>query len=86
MARWSRPSRRRLHWSTAGVLGLALAAAVAGCSSPQASTGPGGGDASADRLLVCESGTVTHGDVRTSSAVASRVPEGTEIPPGCRLA
>jgi hypothetical protein len=69
-----------------GALGLALAAVVAGFGPAQASTGRGGGGGSTGQLLVCESGAVTQGDVHTSSAVATRVPEGTAAPPGCRLA
>ena len=83
MARWSNTFRRRLGL---GALGLALAAVVAGFGPAQASTGPGGGGGSTGQLLVCESGAVTQGDVHTSSAVATRVPEGTAAPPGCRLA
>jgi hypothetical protein len=82
VARWSNTFRRR--WGV-GVLGLTVAAVAAGFGSAQASTGSGGGG-STGQLLVCESGAVTQGDVHTSSAVATRVPEGTVAPPGCRLA
>ena len=37
-----------------------------------------------DRVIVCESGVISHGDVDTSSAVATRVPSGALVPAGCR--
>jgi len=70
---------------TAGAFGIVVVVAAAGCGAPGVSDGPGGASDSS-RVLVCESGAQTHGDVETSSAVAVRVPEGTPVPPGCRLA
>jgi len=61
---------------------LFAVAVLVGCGAPGVSSGPGGGE----QIIVCESGTVKKGDVSTSSAVASRVPAGTPVPPGCRLA
>lgn len=75
MARWSNASR-------AGAAGLFVVAVLAGCGAPGVSSGPG----SREQVVVCESGTITQGNVSTSSAVASRVPAGTPVPPGCRLA
>jgi len=82
VARWSRTFRRRLG---AGAAGLAIAAVAVGCGTLTPANGPDGGSGSAEQIVVCESGPVTQGDVHTSSAVATRVPAGTAVPPGCRL-
>ena len=85
MARRSH-SRRRF---VTGVLGIAVTAAVGGgslfvvTSSAGARVGSGA-PAGADSVIVCESGTISHGGVDTSSAFAVRVPAGTPVPPGCR--
>jgi len=68
-------SRRRL---CVGAAGLALAAVAAGCAPPVAS-GPD------EIVIVCKSGTVDQNGVHTSSAVATRAPAGSPIPPGCRV-
>ena len=90
MARTSRAfSRRRLG---AALGGLALLATLAGCSVPFVTATPGRapsragstGAASGERIVVCESGTVSRGGVDTSSAVVVRLPAGTPVPPGCR--
>src|SRR5215510_118312 len=87
VARWLNTSRRRLGAVSAGVV---LAAAAAGCT-PSVSGGPG--DATTDSvssqdeiIVVCESGTVTQDGIETSSSVAMRLPAGSPIPEGCRLA
>ncbi len=89
MARRS-TSRTRM---VAGALGMALTAGVGGgglllatgllASSP-AGAHTGRGAAGDGTVIVCESDTVSHGAVDTSSAVAVRVPAGTPVPPGCR--
>ncbi|MEX0665821.1 MAG: hypothetical protein WD598_13785 [Acidimicrobiia bacterium] len=74
-------SRRRI----AGV-GLALAVTAGSGAAVMASTPAGareGRDAS-DRVIVCESGVVSQGDVDTSSAFAVRVAADTPVPAGCR--
>ena len=82
-----RPSRRV---GAAGAV-VAMAAVLAGCATPYASQQPGkatstGSSPGHEIILVCESATVTDANgVETSSAVASRVPAGTPVPPGCRL-
>ena len=88
MARRSDRSRRRRRrvdrlrrspgWPSSPVASsFAVAAFAAGGSS---------GDAH-DSVVVCESGVVASGDVRTSSAVAVRVPDGASVTVagGCRV-
>ena len=86
MTRWFNTSRRRLGVVSAGVV---LAAAFAGCT-PSVSDGPSGtanGVQTADDIIVvCESETVTKDGIETSSSFAVRLPAGSPIPPGCRLA
>ncbi len=79
MARWFSTSRARLGVAAAG---LAVAAVAAGCA-PTVASAP---DPVDEVVLVCESGVVDQGGVKTSSAVATRVPAGSPIPPGCRIA
>jgi len=62
----------------AAVCGIAAAVTLAG-SALGGAAGAGG-----DRVVVCESGTVSSGGIDTSSAVAQRVPAGAPLPPGCR--
>ena len=84
MARRSHSRRRFI----AGTLGIALTAAAGGgalfFTSGPAGARSGRGAAGAGLVIVCESGTISHGGVDTSSAVAVRVPAGTPVPPGCR--
>ena len=94
MARRSPRRHRRL---LAGV-GLAVTASAvgagllmstelagAGASLPQNERGETGVGASDGIVIVCESGVVSQdGGVETSSAIAVRAPDGTEVPPGCR--
>jgi len=86
-----RPIRRPSRRVGGTVAGFAIAAVLAGCSTPYASQQPGkatgtGGSPAHEVILVCESGTVTDANgVETSSAVATRVPAGTPVPPGCHL-
>jgi len=93
MARTSDASRfrRRSGRVGAALAGVAMAVVLAGCAAPYVSEQPAegtgtGGSLGHEVILVCESGTVTgaHG-VETSSAVATRVPAGKPVPPGCRL-
>jgi hypothetical protein len=84
MVRSSFPRRRLI----AGALGLVLTAAAGGgtlfLTSGPAGARSGSGATGDGTVIVCESGTVSHGGVDTSSAVAVRVPAGTPVPPGCR--
>jgi hypothetical protein len=63
---------------------VVLAAAVAGCT-PAVSGGPSGVNAD-EIIVVCESETVTKDGIETSSSFAVRLPAGSPIPPGCKLA
>ena len=81
------PSRR-----VGGALaGIALAAVLAGSAVLFVSQQPGdaagtGGSHADEVIVVCESPTVTHTNgVKTSSAVAARVPTGSPVPQGCHL-
>jgi hypothetical protein len=83
------PLRSRRH--TAGVgLVLTLALTSAAVLAASASIGSAserdrvGTHETDDRVIVCESGVISHGDVDTSSAVATRVPSGALVPAGCR--
>ena len=80
--------RSRRHAAGVGLLTLALtsAAVVASFASigsaserPPVST-----QETDDRVIVCESGVISHGDVDTSSAAATRAPAGALVPAGCR--
>lgn len=63
----------------------AALAAVCGIAAVVALSSVGGAaGAGSDRVVVCESGTVSSGGIETSSAVAQRVPKGAPLPPGCR--
>ena len=86
------PTRRgRWVWITVLSIGLvsgsALLAvpAIAESGSPHphpAVTTP----APTEKIVVCESGVVDHGDgILTSSAAAERVPADTPVPDGCRV-
>lgn len=83
MARSVSSSRRRLG---IGVAGVVLAAAAAGCTTPFVSGGGGSAPAS-EMVVICESGVVDHGNgVETSSQVAIKLPAGSPVPEGCRVA
>jgi hypothetical protein len=83
MATTSRAFSRRSLVTALG--GLVLVAGLAGCGAPAVSDGPGVGSAG-ERIVVCESGTVSHDGVDTSSASVVRLPAGTPVPAGCREA
>ncbi len=78
------PLRSRRHIAGAGLM-LTLAL---GCAAVVASSAPARAHESTratdDRVIVCESGVISHGDVDTSSVVAVRVPTGALVPTGCR--
>jgi hypothetical protein len=69
------------------LLGAGLVALV-GCGATVMAMGTaqaGEGTHSPDRVIVCESGVITHGGgVETSSAVAVRAADGTPVPEGCQ--
>jgi hypothetical protein len=89
MARTSPAFPRRQLGAALG--GLALAAALAGCGTPSVDSGTDGSSgagrtvaSSSERIVVCESGTVSRDGIDTSSASVLRLPAGTPVPPGCR--
>jgi hypothetical protein len=64
---------------------LAGAAVLFVSQQPGDASGTGGSHAD-EVIVVCESPTVTHTNgVKTSSAVAARVPAGSPVPQGCHL-
>ena len=86
MARTSRRETSRREACRLGTVlgGLVATAALAGCAALFASGAFASSGSEADRIVVCESGTVTVGEIETSSAVAARVPAGEPLSPGCR--
>lgn len=89
MARTSRTLPRRHLGAALG--GLVLVVGLAGCGTPGISSGPhdssgvGSADTSSgERIVVCESGTVSRDGVDTSSATVFRIPAGAPVPAGCR--
>ena len=67
-----------------GFLTFLVMGGLAGASGSGADQ-PAGDPHEADRVIVCESGMVqTEDGVETSSSVAYRVPDGVEVPEGCR--
>lgn len=77
------PRRRRWTWITIATVGIISASALLAVPAIAAN---GGSDHSNDRLIVCESGVETNGDVQISSANVTRLPEGdnSPVPAGCR--
>jgi len=78
------PRRRRWTWITIATVGIVSASALLAVPAIAAD-----GDTvnhSDDRVIVCESGVETNGEISISSATATRVPEGdtTPVPEGCR--
>ena len=87
MARTPHPRPRRQRFVALG--GLVAVVALAGCGTPYVtgpadSSSPSTDSTNGERVIVCESGTVSSDGIETSSAVATRVPAGTPVPPGCR--
>jgi hypothetical protein len=83
-----RTHRRRWAWITIATVGLLSASAFVAVPAIADSSGatpthatPGNG-----RVIVCESGTDTKGDIQMSAATATRVADGdtTPAPEGCR--
>jgi hypothetical protein len=62
------------------ILGAGLIVLGASASGGSSGNGTSGHH---EQIVVCESNVTTHGGIDTSSAVATRVPAGTPIPPGC---
>jgi len=77
--------RRRAAWIA--ITAIALASAAALVVVPELASAGASPPAAGDHVLVCTSGVEQHGDIRTSSASATRVAEGdtTPPPPGCAL-
>ena len=71
--------RRRWAWITIATIGLLSASAFV--AVPAIADSP-----SNDRVIVCESGIETNGDVEISAATVTRVADGdtTPAPEGCR--
>ena len=65
---------RRCSRRVVTVFGGVVAVALAGAAVPLASGAFASSGTAADRVVVCESGTVSSGGVETSSAVAVRLP------------
>lgn len=76
-------SRQRWTWITIAAVGIVSGSALLAVPAlaAEGSTGSGG---TTDRVIVCESGVVTDGDVQTSSAVATRATSDAPVPNGCR--
>ena len=77
--------RRRWTWITIATVGIVSASAL--LAVPAIAADGNSGDHSSDRVIVCESGVETNGEISISSATATRVPEGdnTPVPDGCRV-
>ncbi len=88
MARTLPLRSRRYPLGVGLVLTLALTSAAVLASSAPSTAAPERSPVSThvtdDRVIVCESGVISHGDVDTSSAVATRAPSGALVPAGCR--
>jgi len=78
-----RPHRRRWAWITIATVGLLSASAFV---AVPAIADSGDTTPKHDRVIVCESGTETKGDIKISAATATRVADGdtTPVPEGCR--
>ena len=76
--------RRRAAWIA--IVALALGSAAAVVAVPQL-TSAGAATPDSASVLVCTSGVEQRGEIRISSASATRVAEGdtTPAPPGCEL-
>ena len=77
-----RPDRRRWAWITIATMGLLSASAFLAVPAIADS----GSARSQDRVVVCEGGVETKGDIQMSAATAARVADGdtTPAPEGCR--
>jgi hypothetical protein len=74
---------RRRRWAAITVLAVGLIGASALVAVP--AIAEGGESGPAEKLLVCESGVVDHGDgIQTSSASVERVAADAPVPDGCR--
>jgi len=80
-----RSPRRRWAWITIGAVGLASATAFIAVPAIADNSGPPGSPTH-DRVIVCEGGVETNGDIQISAATATRVADGDTTPPpeGCR--
>ncbi|MBM3659678.1 MAG: hypothetical protein FJW95_09270 [Actinobacteria bacterium] len=79
---------RRPRWRRIAVVTLGLVGASALLAVPAIAQSDGGDraptPAPAEKIVVCESGIVDHGDgIQTSSASAERVPADAPVPEGC---
>ena len=77
-----RTHRRRWAWITIATVGVLSASAFVAVPAIADS----GSAPSHDRVVVCESGVETKGDIQMSAATATRVADGdtTPAPEGCR--
>jgi hypothetical protein len=74
------PARRRWTWITIATVGIISGSALLAVPAIAADSGP----SPSERVAVCESGIVERGNVKTSSAVATRIAADAPLPEGCR--
>ena len=75
---------RRRRWTSITIAAVGIVSASALFAVP--AIGADGNPPDHDRVIVCESGVETNGDIQMSSATATRLPNGdtTPVPEGCR--
>ena len=76
-----RSHRRRWAWITIATVGLLSATAFVAVPAIADNS------SSSDRMIVCESGVETDGDIQISAASVTRVADGdtSPVPEGCRV-
>lgn len=76
---------RRHRWTWITVLTIALVSGSALLAVPALAQSDGSEPAPTEKVVVCESGVVDHGDgIQTSSASVERVAADAPVPDGCR--
>ena len=77
-----RSRRQRWAWITIATIGVVSASAIVAVPAIAENDDP----PSHDRVIVCDSGVETNGDIQMSAATATRVADGdtTPAPEGCR--
>ena len=77
--------RRRWTWATVLTVGVVSASVLVAVPAIALGADPGTGDDSSDeKVVVCESGVIDHGNgIQTSSASADRVAADAPVPDGC---
>jgi hypothetical protein len=81
-----RSRRRRWAWITIATVGILSASAFLAIPAIAESSGTPGPTPGSGRVVVCETGIETNGDIQMSAATATRVADGdtTPAPEGCR--